>query len=487
MAELDTIDIESKHLKMVRSVFARHLPYKQVWAYGSRVKWTAGHASDLDCVVFVATDSEVANAKEAFDESDIPFEVQLLNWETIPDDFKNNIKEQYFVLQKIGSWKEYRLADFADINPTERLPKGTIAKKIAMELIQPFTKKILSYSKEEYKGGMKFKNSDTIMARITPSLENGKTSYVDILDKDEIGFGSTEFIIFREKQNISDRHFIYYLITSSTIRNAAIKSMTGSSGRQRVQIDVIREHLFDAPPLLEQKAIASVLSSLDDKIDLLHRQNQTLESIAKTLFRQWFIEEAQDDWEDKPLDTIANYLNGLACQKYLPKNDIDKLPVLKIKDLRSGLSEASDWAASDVAKEYIIKNGDVIFSWSGSLLVKIWDGKICILNQHLFKVTSNQYPKWFIYLWTNHHLRKFTAIAKSKATTMGHITKGDLASSMVVIPSDTEIKDMSKTMSPIIDKIIFNNTQISKLESLHDTLLPKLMSGDVRVEYEVAA
>ncbi len=110
----------------------------------------------------------------------------------------------------MSNWKKYKLKDFAVINPTERLPKGTVAKKVAMEVLQPFTKKIPSFSLEEYKGGVKFRNGDTIMARITPSLENGKTSYVDILDEGEIGFGSTEFIVFREKENISDKHFIYY-------------------------------------------------------------------------------------------------------------------------------------------------------------------------------------------------------------------------------------------------------------------------------------
>jgi len=232
----------------------------------------------------------------------------------------------------MSEWKEYKLEDFAIINPTERLSKGTIAKKIAMEVIQPFTKKIPSYSLEEYKGGVKFKNGDTIMARITPSLENGKTSYVDILEDDKVGFGSTEFIVFREKKNISDKHFIYYLTTSPIVRNTAIKSMTGSSGRQRVQTDVLKEHLFDAPPLPEQKAIAEVLSSLDDKIDLLHRQNKTLESMAETLFRQWFVEEAKEDWEERPLGELITVKRGGSprpIQEYISDNG---LRWLKISD-----------------------------------------------------------------------------------------------------------------------------------------------------------
>lgn len=195
-------------------------------------------------------------------------------------------------------WKEYKLDDVALINPSESISKGELAKKVAMDILQPFTKKVTAYSIEPYNGGMKFRNDDTIVARITPCLENGKTAFIDFLDDNEIGFGSTEYIVLREKENISDKHFLYYFSISPEFREVAILSMTGSSGRQRVQTDVVREHSFLLPPIPEQKAIAGVLSSLDDKIDLLHYQNQSLEAMAETLFRQWFVEEADERWEE---------------------------------------------------------------------------------------------------------------------------------------------------------------------------------------------
>src|SRR5690625_2477527 len=232
-----------------------------------------------------------------------------------------------------SEWKEYKLKDFARINPTERIPKGTIAKKIPMEFVQPFTKRIPNYLLEEYKGGVKFRNGDTLMARITPSLENGKISFVDILDEDEIGYGSTEYIVLRAKDNISDKHFLYYLAVSPTIRFTAIKSMTGSSGRQRVQTDVVKEHVFDAPELPEQRAIASVLSSLDDKIDLLHRQNQTLEQMAETLFRQWFVEEADEGWEERPLSQFGQIICGKTPSKKKAKYFNGEYPFIKIPDM----------------------------------------------------------------------------------------------------------------------------------------------------------
>lgn len=382
----------------------------------------------------------------------------------------------------MSEWQEVSLDSVAQINPTESLPKGTLAKKIAMDALQPFTKRPSSYEVESYNGGMKFKNGDTIVARITPCLENGKTAYIDLLDENEVAYGSTEYIVIREKLGVTDKHFLYYFSISPIFRDVAIASMTGSSGRQRVQTDVVKKHVFEMPSLEEQKAIGSVLSSLDGKIDLLHRQNATLETIAETLFRQWFVEETQEAWEERPLSSTATFLNGLACQKIPPKNMLDRLPVLKIKELSGGISDASDWATTEIKPQYIIENGDVIFAWSASLMVKVWDGEKCILNQHLFKVTSDEFPKWFYLGWCKHHLKEFIAISASHATTMGHIKRGDLDAAMVVVPTEGELKVMSEKMTPLLDKQIANAKQIKLLEKLRDNLLPKLMSGDIRIQ-----
>ena len=175
------------------------------------------------------------------------------------------------------------------------------------------------------------------------------------------------------------------------------------------------------PSYKMQTYIGDTYFYFSQKIDLLQRQNATLEAMAETLFRQWFIEEVQEDFRITSLSNIANFLNGLACQKYPPSNNIDKLPVLKIRELNNGISKDCDWATSDIKSEYIVKSGDVIFSWSGSLLVKIWNGEDCVLNQHLFKVTSQTYPKWFYFFWCKYHLKEFIIISESHATTMGHI------------------------------------------------------------------
>jgi len=288
--------------------------------------------------------------------------------------------------------------------------------------------------------------------------------------------------IIQAKENLSDTDFLAYSLSSWETQQYLIGHANSSGGQANISPDTVKGMEIALPPLPEQKAIASVLSSLDDKIDLLHRQNQTLEAMAATLFRQWFVKEAQEDWEVRPLSSVANFLNGLACQKHPPKNELEKLPVLKIRELSGGISESSDWATSEIKPEYIVEAGDVIFAWSASLMVKVWDGERCVLNQHLFKVTSTESPKWFYLMWCKHHLAEFISISASHATTMGHIKRGDLDAAMVNIPSPEELKAMTDQMTPLLDKQISISKQIRTLEKFRDTLLPKLMSGDVRIE-----
>ena len=271
--------------------------------------------------------------------------------------------------------------------------------------------------------------------------------------------------------------FLFYQLTIVDYSNLNVGSAVPS-----LTVPVIEAIDISLPPLPEQTAIATILSCLDDKIDLLHRQNKTLEQLAETLFRQWFVEEAEESWEEKSLDEVAEFLNGLACQKYPPKQNETGLPVIKIKEMKSGITEATDYATSEVPEKYIIQNGDMLFSWSGSLEIVLWfDGK-GILNQHLFKVSSENYPQWFYYFWTQYHLQDFRGVAEDKATTMGHIQRHHLSDSKVSVPTKLELSAMDQQMNPIFKKIKSNQTQIRTLTHTRDTLLPKLMSGEVRVE-----
>lgn len=246
-----------------------------------------------------------------------------------------------------------------------------------------------------------------------------------------------------------------------------------------------------------KKAVA-ILKSFDDKIEVNRKINENLEQQAQALFKSWFVDfepfkngefvESElgmipKGWIIKSLSEIADYVNGLAMQKYRPEDGEIGLPVLKIKELgQGGFDTNSEYCSpSKIGEKFIIKDGDIIFSWSGTLMVKIWCGGKCGLNQHLFNVVAKDYPNWFVYQWTRHHLDNFIRIAKDKAVTMGHIKRGELDKAKVLIPETHQMKTISDIMKPIHLQVISNEQESRRLASLRDTLLPKLMSGELKV------
>ena len=386
----------------------------------------------------------------------------------------------------MSEWKEVTLEDVAIINPTESLKKGQLAKKIAMESLQPFTKNPSGFSWEEFNGGMKFRNGDTLVARITPCLENGKTSYIDILNEEEIGFGSTEYIVLREKPQISDKQFLYYFCISPIFRDVAILSMTGSSGRQRVQTDVVRQHLFELPPIKEQKAIASVLSSLDDKIDLLHRQNKTLEAMAETLFRQWFVEEAQEDWKEVTIGDFVE-LNRASIDKNYPYQAIEYLDTGSLTEgkIESFQSFALDDAPSRAKR--LVQHNDVLISTVrpdqkhyGIIKNPI---ESLVVSTGFCVLTCTKIDPHFIYLLlTNGEMTDYLhTIAEGSTSTYPSLKPSDIGAIVFQLPPDDKLKKFAAIAHNSWEKMKNNHIQIRILEKLRDTLLPKLMSGEIRV------
>lgn len=251
------------------------------------------------------------------------------------------------------------------------------------------------------------------------------------------------------------------------------------------------------PEREQQDRIVSILSSLDAKIETNNRLSEKLEELAQTIFKSWFVDfepfknqkfhETElgmipEGWEVGNLTDIAEYTNGLAMQKFRPDNEEDGIPVLKIKELKQGSCDSSsDMCTSEIDDCYLANDGDVIFSWSGTLYVDIWCGGLSGVNQNLFKVTSNKYPKWFYYYWTKHHLAEFIRIAKDKAVTMGHIKREHLRQSYVVLPDKTTMDKIDKILSPIVEQIISSRIEAKRLANLRDTLLPRLMSGEIKL------
>jgi type I restriction enzyme, S subunit len=299
--------------------------------------------------------------------------------------------------------------------------------------------------------------------------------------------------------------FILFWFYSNTRTLYSIMEETGI-GAGKFDTNQLKALTIKIPDEKVLNEITKTFKSLDSKISLLRQQNQTLEELAQTLFKRWFVDfefpdeksepykssggkmieselgEIPEGWRVSSLSSIADFLNGLACQKFPVESESEKLPVLKIKELGNGISENSDWANSNVDLKFIIKSGDIIFSWSGTLMLKIWDGKKCILNQHLFKVTSDKLPDWFIYQWTKIHLNHFISVAKSKATTMGHITRSHLDEALCFVPDKELLKDYNQTFSSLLNNFKNNNQELQTLASLRDTLLPKLMSGELMLK-----
>lgn len=284
--------------------------------------------------------------------------------------------------------------------------------------------------------------------------------------------------------------FLYYTLKSPAVRKDVRDNYGSGSAIPRIVLKDFKRMPFSFPSIEEQRKITNLCSAIDAKIQINNAINENLEQQAQAIFANEFLslESLPDGWKRGSLIDIADYLNGLAMQKYRPAADEVGIPVLKIKELRQGCCDAtSELCSPNIKTNYIIHDGDVIFSWSGSLLVDFWCGGTCGLNQHLFKVTSSEYDKWFYYAWTKHHLERFIAVAADKATTMGHIKRDELSKAEVLIPNEADYNRIGSLLHPIYDLIITNRIESKNLAETRDTLLPKLMSGEIdisEVDYE---
>ncbi|HEM5150864.1 TPA: restriction endonuclease subunit S [Streptococcus suis] len=329
-----------------------------------------------------------------------------------------------------------------------------------------------------------FQKNDILYSEIRP--KNRRFAYIDF-DSDNY-VASTKLMVIRANNRVLPQ-YLYQILKSEKVINQ-LQSLAESRSGTFPQITFSELAQIDVyiPELSEQKEIADFLKLFDDKIENNKKINHHLEQMAMAIFKSWFIDfepfggKMPSDWRIANLTDIAEYLNGLAMQKYRPLDDEEGLPVLKIKELRQGtFDSSSDLCSAKINSQYIVKDGDVIFSWSGSLLVDFWTGGTGGLNQHLFKVSSQNYDKWFYYSWTKYHLEEFAAIAADKATTMGHITRSSLKKAEVLIPNNQDYKFLALLLAPIYDQIIYNRVENHRLMEARNTLLPKLLSGEICV------
>jgi|LDZT01.1.fsa_nt_gi type I restriction enzyme S subunit len=349
--------------------------------------------------------------------------------------------------------------------------------------------------------------NDVLVAKDGSYLKN----IIIIKEERDIVVLSSIAILRPDLEKVNPLYLKYYLLNPNSKRRIKQGYASGSA-LPRITLKDLKQFKVDLKPIPEQDKIASILSSIDDKIELNNQINKNLEELAQTIFQHWFVDfefpgkngepykssggemieselgQIPKGWEVLSLTKVADFLNGLAMQKYPPENIENSdlcLPVLKIKELKNGkTTNESDKCSIRIDSKYIVNNGDIIFSWSGSLEVKIWCGDKAGLNQHLFKVTSESYPKWFYYFWVKYHIEEFRRIAKDKTTTMGHIRRQDLNNAKVLDPGNDFLDKYGKIINDLLDLYINNEEEVKLLTKLRDVLLPKLMSGEIRVPIE---
>lgn len=408
----------------------------------------------------------------------------------------------------MAEWVMKKLKDIANFNPRESLAKGVVAKKVAMDKLQPFCRDIPGYELEPFSGGTKFRNGDTIMARITPCLENGKTAKVAVLDDGEVGFGSTEYIVFRAKDGI-DEDFIYYLVCSPLVREPAIKSMVGSSGRQRVQTDVVQNLEIMVPDYEEQKRISGILKSLDDKIAANTEVNKNLEEQAVTLFRSWFSAfslspnspRVNSEFGEIPEDFAVVKVGSLPMlvTDYVANGSFASLKAnvnlyqepnyayfIRNTDLKSGsFGVFVDRHSYEFLSKSTLFGGEIIISNVGDVgsvfLCPKLDGRMTLGNNIIMLRPEDDHLRYYLYIWFK-YLQGQALIQEIKGgSAQPKFNKTDFKNTSVLIPPKDMLSRFHETVAPMFETISQRQTETSRLADLRDTLLPQLMSGEIDV------
>ena len=408
----------------------------------------------------------------------------------------------------MAEWVMKKLKDIADFNPRESLAKGTVAKKIGMDKLQPFCRDVPGYELEPFSGGTKFRNGDTIMARITPCLENGKTAKVSILDDGEVGFGSTEYIVFRAKDGV-DEDFIYYLVCSPLVREPAIKSMVGSSGRQRVQTDVVQNLEIMVPDYEEQRRISGLLKLLDDKIELNNAINNNLEEQAVVLFRSWFSAfslspnspRINSEFGEIPEDfTVVKVGNlPMLVTDYVANGSFASLKAnvnlyqepnyayfIRNTDLKSGsFGVFVDQHSYEFLSKSTLYGGEIIISNVGDVgsvfLCPKLDGRMTLGNNIIMLKPEDNHLRYYLYIWFKYLQGQALIQGIKGGSAQPKFNKTDFKNTSVLIPPKDILTRFHETVAPMFETISQRQTETSRLVDLRDTLLSQLMSGKIDV------
>ncbi len=530
------IDLNPKHFETVQHILAKHVPGCEVRAFGSRVKWTAKDYSDLDLAVVGSkplTLRQIGQLTEAFEESNLPIRVDVLDWHTISEEFKKIITEEYEVIQgseavttnekseiipmnsttKNNRWNIVELGDVVQINPRRTLTKKEKAFHLAMKDVEVYKREIISHSSKEFSGsGTRFQNGDTLLARITPCLENGKTVYVDCLKSNQVGHGSTEFIVLSAIEGKTDNLFVYYLARDPSFRTFAIHSMQGSTGRQRVDAKSLRLFEFPLPPIEKQRRIAHILGTLDDKIELNRQMNETLEATARAIFKSWFVDF--DPVKDKMKGRKPACMDAETAALFpsaLQDSSLGKIPegwevgtINEDFDLTMGQSPPGSTYNEDeegmpffqgrrdfgfryptrrvycTAPKRFAEKDDTLVSVRAPVGDINMVEEKCSIGRGVAAIKHKSSSRSYTY-YTMQSLQKVFSRYEAEGTVFGAINKTDFQTLSQLKPSNEIIEAFERLIYPLDQTIENNEIESRTLAQTRDTLLTKLLSGEIRV------
>ncbi|WP_265304312.1 restriction endonuclease subunit S [Verminephrobacter eiseniae] len=524
---MQLLDVRADHLELVQRILQQHVPDAEVWAFGSRAKWLARDSSDLDlCIRAAAALSfeQMGLLREAFEESNLPYKVDVVDWTMASAAFREIIERDRVVVWEgrsstkgaAGEWGELPFSEAVLLNPVTPLVKGVIYPFVEMSAIAAGTRDVKCSEYRNFSGGgSRFQDRDTLMARITPCLENGKLARFQAPEGEPIGHGSTEFIVIRGKPNVTDNDYAYYLAISPEVRKFAISQMTGTSGRQRVPTDALGKISVLLPPLTEQKAIAHILGTLDNKIALNRRMNATLEAIAQALFKSWFVDfdpvrakmegrapegmdeataalfpDALDD-DEKPQGWSNGTLGDLAVlnpESWSKKSAPAEIEYVDLTNTKWGTIEMTTrfaWADAPSRAQRIIRPGDTIVGTvrpgNSSYSYVSANGLTGSTGFAVLRPKEDQ-NRELLYLaaTSSENIKRLSYLADGGAYPA--VRPEVVLASPIVLPDSKLVAAFSGIVASLIKAIEQNKHEAATLASLHDLLLPKLLSGEIRIK-----
>ena len=519
----DRLHLLPRHRKMLVALLCEHLPGIEVWAYGSRVNGQSHDGSDLD-LVLRSPDLQkipvgrIADFKDILQESDLPFLVEARDWARLPRSFHREIEREYAVLvgkekwDNASEWPTIRFTDAVQINPAVRLERGKAYPFVDMAIVNADLRCAYAVEQRVYSGsGTRFRSGDTLMARITPCLENGKIARYCAPDSTDPAHGSTEFIVIRGRPNVTDHEFAYYLTQWGEVRHYAIGQMTGTSGRQRVPTKSLDHLAVTIPPLPEQRAIAHILGTLDDKIELNRRINETLESMARALFKSWFVDfdpvrakmegrdtrlpesiadlfpdrlsdsehgEVPEGWKIRSLGECFRLTMGQSPPGNTYNDRSDGLPFFQGRsDFGFRFPENRKFTT---APTQIAQPGDTLVSVRAPVgdINMAWER--CCIGRGVAALRHKSSSSSFTYYsaWAmQEKIREY----EHTGTVFGAINQKQFEALQMLEPRSELIKAFDNHTRPVDIRIRNNASESRTLTVLRETLLPKLISGEIRL------